>query len=175
MFVRRKNGSMGFLKQVVILNPSKEVPLPGREPLEVLEEKEKSIIESFKRFCKDLGGTLNERKLSCVLPAKARVKVEARKSPIYGPKDKIERWYVDVEMEAVLENGKRAWFNEATHTAQVEGVGIEVDVLDSQHTEVFSPAFEWTRVEANGVTEIGLETHPVNNNIKLVLVGKRRW
>jgi len=176
MFVKKKNSLMGFLQQVVV-EPRKEVPLPGREPLEILEEKEKSIINEFKRFCNAIGGTLSggQHALSCILPAKARVKVEARKSPIYGPKDKIERWYVDVEMDTALETGKRAWFHEVSHTAKIEGVGLEVDVIESEHTEYFSPAFEWTKVEANGVTEIKLETHPVNNDIRLVLIGKKRW
>jgi len=165
----------------VVVNPEEEVPLPGKADLDTLHKKAETIVNEFKRFCNALGGKLSGSPyaltgaLSCILPSKARVKVEARKKPIYGPGDKIERWYVDVEMTAILEDGKRAWFHENSHTVRLEGVGIGVDVLDSQHTEFWSQAFEWTKVEANGVTEIGLRTHPVNNNIELVIVGKRRW
>jgi len=180
-FVRRRGGSAEFLKQVVV-NPTEEVPLPGREPLEVLQKKAETIVNEFKKFCERVGGTLtghpyshpSDKPLTCILPSEAYIKVEARKSPIYGAKDKVERWYVDVELEASLKGGQRAWFNEKSHTVEIKGVGLEVRLLDSQHTEVWSPAFEWTKLEAGGVTEIGLRTHPVNNNIELVIVGKRR-
>jgi len=176
MFVKKKNSVAEFLKQQIV-NPTKEVPLPGREPLETLQEKEKSITNEFKRFCNALGGNLSggQHSLSCVLPTKARVKAKASKKAIYGSKNKPERWYVDVEMDVALEAGKRAWFHEVSHTAKIEGVGLDVDVIESEQTEFFSPAFEWTKIEANGVTEIKLETHPVNNEINLVLIGKRRW
>jgi len=165
----------------VVVNPEEEVPLPGKAELETLEKKAEAIVNEFKRFCNALGGKLSGHpyaltgRLSCILPSKARVRVEARKSPIYGPGDKIERWYVDVEMMAALEGGKKAWFHEKSHSVRLQGVGINVKVLDSQHTEFWSPAFEWTKLEADEVTEIGLRTHPVNNNIELVIVGKRGW
>ena len=178
-FVKKKGaGALSALLDVAV-KPEEEVPLPGVAELEVLEKKAESIVENFKRFCERIGGKLSghpygAERLTCVLPSKASVKVEARKSPIYGPGDKVERWYVDLDMTVVLEDGRRAWFSEKSHTTKVEGAEISVRALDSQHTELWSPAFEWTKVEAEGVTEIGLRTHPVNNNIELVLVGKRR-
>ena len=179
-FVRRKARS-SLLN--VVVNPEEEVPLPGKAELETLEKKAEAIVNEFKRFCKALGGTLSghpyahpsAKPLTCTLPARARVRLEARKNPIYGPGDKIERWYMDVELMATLETGQKAWFHEKSHTFRLEGVGLSVDVVDTQHTEYWSPAFEWTKLEADGVTEIGLRTHPVNNNIELVIVGKRRW
>jgi len=180
-FVRRKGGENGNALLNVVASPTTEVPIPGRAGLETLHKKAESIVNKFKRFCNTLGGSLSGNPydirggLSCILPTKASVKVNAMKRPIYGPKDKIERWYVDIEMSATLEDGRKAWFHESSHTARMQGVGINVGLIDSQHTEYFSPAFEWTKVEANGVSEIALRTHPVNNDINLIIVGKRRF
>ena len=179
MLFTRKKGAITTNILHVVVKPEEEVPLPGIAELEVLEKKAESIVENFKKFCERIGGRLSGRpygvteRLTCTLPSRAWVRVDARKSAIYGPGDKIERWYVDVDMMVALEDGRKAWFREKSHTARVEGVGISVRVLDSKHTEFWSPAFEWTKVEAGEVTEIGLRTHPVNVDIELVLVGKR--
>jgi len=170
MFVKK----MGIL--VALKHQAEEVPIPGREPLEVLERKAESIVEAFKKFCERLGGRITGQgyTYSCVLPSRAYVKIEARKSPIYGPGNRPERWYVDLEMSAFLETGGRAWFREKSHTVEVVGSDLSIRTLKSQHTEFWSPAFEWTTVEASGVTEIKLSTHPVNNNIEIALRGEKK-
>jgi len=156
-----------------------EVPVPSKASLETLKKKAEEIIAEFKRFCERLGGRLEGNPydlfegLSCILPRKADVKVDVTKKPIYVG-DRIDRWYVDVEVVAVTEDGHSALFHEKSHTVEVGGANLQVKDLETQHTEYLNPAFEWTRLEASGVTEIKLRTHYANANIELDFVGEKR-